>query len=145
MSTNVINLSELSVTRLTTLPELADIADRWNELAGGVPFRSWEWLSAWWRFYCGPQDRLCTLVMRDAANRIVAIAPWYVSSKRGEGRVIRFLGGGEVCSDYVTVLCEPTTKAAVTARLMRWLTEDASGDWDLLELSSIAQGDELIA
>jgi CelD/BcsL family acetyltransferase involved in cellulose biosynthesis len=144
MSTKVLNSTELSLSRLTTLPELADIAERWNELAQGVPFCSWEWLSTWWRFYCGPQDQLCAVVIRDTDERIVAIAPWYLSNKRSQGRVIRLLGSGEICSDYVTVLCEPELRAVVIERLARYLTDEASNDWDLLELSGIAQHDETV-
>lgn len=144
MATNFTNSTDLSVNHLTTLPELAGIAQRWNELAGGIPFCGWEWLSTWWRFYSGPQDQLCTLVIREPSGRIVAIAPWYLHSSRGQGRLIRFLGSGEVCSDYVTVLCEPEFRTAVVDRLTRWLTDEDGGNWDLLELNGIVQGDVLM-
>ena len=41
----------MQVERITTWPELAAIEADWNALAGGMPFRSWDWLATWWKHY----------------------------------------------------------------------------------------------
>ena len=41
------------VDRITTWPQLAAIGADWNALAGGMPFRSWDWLATWWKHYGG--------------------------------------------------------------------------------------------
>jgi CelD/BcsL family acetyltransferase involved in cellulose biosynthesis len=125
---------------------------RWNELARGVPFRRWEWLEPWWRHYgleAGhpvASQQLCLLAGWDQ-EQLVAIAPWYLARTWADGRVIRSLGADEVCSDYISILCQTGHEDAVGAALAAWLTERAQDDrtehfgWDLIELESVMAGD----
>lgn len=125
---------------------------RWNELARGVPFRRWEWLETWWRQYgleAGQpvaNQQLCLLAGWDQ-DRLVAIAPWYHTRTWADGRVIRSLGADEVCSDYISVLCQSGHEDTVGAALAAWLTQRAQDDdsehfgWDLIELESVMEGD----
>jgi CelD/BcsL family acetyltransferase involved in cellulose biosynthesis len=142
---------------LTTLDELARYADDWERLAGGVPFRSWTWLAHWWRHY-GPQSeteslrtRLATLCVFDDADALVGIAPWYLDCSAMRGRALRPLGSGEVCSDYLSILCQPGREEAVVAAVADWLVENAAGDepdavrWDLLQLDGIDANDRTMA
>jgi len=150
------------VVRFRTLDALAPLAGDWDRLARGVPFRSWAWMSNWWRHYGDDQDEsegktsLFVLGVLDPAGTVIGIAPWYLESSAAEGRVVRFLGTGEVCSDYLSVLCEPGMEDAVTGTLAEWLTlvPDARGDhsvgrdqdsWDLLELTSVDAQDAPVA
>jgi CelD/BcsL family acetyltransferase involved in cellulose biosynthesis len=134
---------------LTTLAELAPYAEDWERLAAGMPFRSWTWLSHWWRQY-GPRSdteelrtRLATLCVFDDADTLVGIAPWYLDCSAVRGRVLRPLGSGEVCSDYLGVLCQPARQEAVAGALADYLVENALDDgpdalrWDLLQLDGI--------
>ena len=66
------------------LASLTPLATAWNDLADGVPFRSWEWLETWWRHYGCLEDgrpkrdhQLFVLTVWDDDNRLIAIAPWY--------------------------------------------------------------------
>lgn len=133
----------------TTLDELAPYADDWERLAEGVPFRSWTWLRHWWRHY-GPQNdadslrtRLAVLCVFDDAHALMAVAPWYLDCSAMHGRVLRPLGSGEVCSDYLSVLCHRATEEVVVEALADYLVEQASDDdpdalrWDLLELGGV--------
>jgi CelD/BcsL family acetyltransferase involved in cellulose biosynthesis len=142
---------------LSTLAELAPYADDWDRLAAGVPFRSWTWLSHWWRNY-GPGDgadrpraSLAALCVFDDTDTLVGVAPWYVDESLVRGRVLRPLGSGEVCSDYLSVLCHPGREAAILQTLAEHLTESASGrtadapSWDLLELDGVDAEDQTIA
>jgi len=63
------------------------------------------------------------------------------------GRVLRFLGTGEVCSDYLSILTQPGREEEVADALAQWLTEAATGSsgsngharnrWDLIELTGV--------
>jgi CelD/BcsL family acetyltransferase involved in cellulose biosynthesis len=111
------------------LASLTPLATAWNDLADGVPFRSWEWLETWWRHYGCLEDgrpkrdhQLFVLTVWDDDNRLIAIAPWYRQHTRSGARVIRFLGDGEVCSDYLTVLCKPGQDIQAADALADWLS-----------------------
>jgi len=134
---------------LTALDELSPYADDWERLAAGSPFRGWTWLSNWWRHY-GPRNdaeamrtHLATLCVFDNDDALVGIAPWYLDCSAMRGRVLRPLGSGEVCSDYLGILCHPGREEAVVESLADFLVENAfDGDpnamrWDLLDLDGI--------
>ena len=136
----------MNIRFFTTLDELRPYAADWDRLAAGVPFRGWAWVSTWWNIY-GPeqetshaQDRLFVFGVFDTTGRLVGLTPWYVKESRARGRVVRPLGSGEVCSDYLSVFCQRGLEGQVAESLAERLTEMANGDgspqcWDLLELT----------
>ena len=85
----------------------------------------------------------------------IGFAPWYLQHSASQGRVVRFLGSGEVCSDYLAILCRPEDEDRVAAALAEWLiraqggaasrspTGDTSDCWDLLELLGVDGGSYL--
>ena len=94
------------IERLASTEALAPWSASWNALAAGVPFRSFEWLESWWPAYGDAADReLFALAAFDSRGELVGLAPWYVERSASDRRAIRFLGSGEVCSDYLTILC----------------------------------------
>lgn len=121
--------------------QLTALADDWNRLAGGVPFRTHAWLASWWEHY-GHGKELCVLVVRDAAEQVVGILPLCSEPSAAKGRTLAFLGSGEVCSDYLGILTEPALASAVVEALAQWLSEDQTLAWDLLQLSGLVVGDE---
>jgi len=142
----------MQVKCLSKPEQLAPYADDWDRLSAGVPFRSWTWLSTWWRHYgrsggASRQRRLYVLATFDPVGTLVGLAPWYLEAGRGKGRTVRMLGGGEVCSDYLGVLCQPGLQEPVTAALAERLTADARAPgrdprrWDLLELTGVDAAD----
>jgi CelD/BcsL family acetyltransferase involved in cellulose biosynthesis len=139
----------MQVKRISSTAELAALAGQWTCLARGVPFRSWQWLIAWWRHF-GQRGELFVLSVRDPRGTLVGIAPWYMQRCGARGRVLRFLGSGEVCSDYLSILSTPEHEEAVTAAIAQWLSDAASphasngarnNNWDLLELTGLAACD----
>ncbi len=147
----------MQVFQLSTIEELASYAEPWDRLAAGMPMRSWTWLSHWWRHYGPTPDsydegaRLRVLCVFDHADVLVGVAPWYLDRRGGRGRVLRCLGSGEVCSDYLGILCQPAVCEQVVESLADYLAAadcpgaDADRTWDLLELSGVDSGDTTVA
>ncbi len=134
----------LYVELLRSDEQLAAAADEWNRLAGAMPFRRWEWIEAWWRHYRTAETELFVPAVRSDAGRLVGLAPWYLTTGGGRGRVIHFLGDGEVCSEYPTVLAEQGVEPQVAVALTAWLCEDAKRRWDLIELTAVEAGDPMV-
>lgn len=150
----------MRIQRISNWEELAELAPAWNRLARGVPFRSWEWLGPWWRHFGAaalPQTsarELFVVAVYDSAgprsaSELIGLAPWYCERK-GARSAVRFLGSGEVCSDYLTVLSAAGRETDVAAALADWLValrKDNAGKgsgpfaWDRLEFSGIADDD----
>jgi len=127
--------------------EIEPHAETWDRLAGGIPFRSWAWLSSWWAHYglSSPNDpgrRLMVLGVLDTSGRLVGIAPWRLEHSVAKGWVLRWLGSGEVCSDYAGVLCMSEDAERVSEALAAYLVGPrcASGRehcWDLMEIDGV--------
>jgi CelD/BcsL family acetyltransferase involved in cellulose biosynthesis len=149
--------------RLSTSAEIQPWIGEWNSMARGVPFRRWEWLESWWRHYGpgsgqqGPSRELFVLAVFDSRRTLLGLAPWYLERSASQGRVVRFLGSGEVCSEYLSLLCATGKEEIVAHGLAKWLTESTkagshdthvgqfSDRWDVLKLSAIASDDLPIA
>ncbi len=132
------------VERIGGLDFADSLHDAWNQLAGDTPFCRREWLGAWWRNY-GVEGEEYLLAIRHADGRLAGVAPWYRHSTSGFGRVVSFLGSGETCSDYLTVLGAEEDRTQMTTALAEWLI-DASGQgddigWDMLQLDGVAAND----
>jgi CelD/BcsL family acetyltransferase involved in cellulose biosynthesis len=111
-------------------------------LAGEVPCRRWEWLEPWWRHYSTPTDELFVLLVRDSLGELLGIAPWYLSRSLRHGRVVRFLGSGDVCSDYLTIYARPEVRMVVVDEIADYLTSVAADEWDMIELNGVEADDE---
>ena len=143
----------MRVELISRLDRLAEHAETWDFLAGGVPFRSWAWLSTWWRYYGMPEDapsrsnQLFALCVFDRHDELVGMAPGYLENSAARGRVVRFLGSGDVCSDHMSLLCRPGKEEAVAQAIAEWLTEPCPRDpgrWDLLEWTGVDAGEPVM-
>ena len=74
----------------------------------------------------GLRASLAALCVFDGDKSLVGVAPWYVDDSLIRGRVLRPLGTGEVCSDYLSLLCHPGREAAIVQTLAEYLVENAS-------------------
>src|SRR5688572_7153895 len=83
--------ADMTVKLITNADDLAQLESRWNALAGGMPFRSWDWLATWWKHYgsvvrrqadgqdARPADRqLYVLAVYSDARELLGVAPWYL-------------------------------------------------------------------
>ncbi len=114
----------------------------WNDLAGDIPFQRYEWCEAWWRHYRHHRYHLFLLTIEDEAGQLLGIAPWYCEHSPVWGKIVRALGSGEVCSDYLTILCRDEDRPRVVSAIAQWLTNEGQPAWDALDLDGIAD-DEL--
>ncbi len=115
---------------LTCWDQLLRYAETWNRLAGCVPFRRWEWLAGWWRHYGQPtqgQRSLFVGLVKDPSGEVIGLAPWYLQRSAFRGRVIRFLGDGEVCSDHLSILCQSGQESRVVEALAQSLLASLTG------------------
>ena len=110
-----------------------------------MPFRTYRWALTWWRHYQQKNRELFVALVVDAAGELVGVAPWYLETSAREGRVLRLLGSGEVCSDYQSVLCRETLVAPVAASLAEWLAYDIADRWQSLDLAGVAEADPAVA
>lgn len=145
----------MQVLSLSTLDELTPYQDDWDRLSAGVPFRSWTWLSGWWRHYGQGSGggrrsaRLFVLAVFDL-DQLVGLAPWYLDCGGPWGRVVRLLGSGEVCSDYLSLLCRAGMEDQVAEALADYLCQAGAAQghdhlrWDLLELRGVDAEDRAI-
>ena len=137
----------MKIERISASSDLVPLANSWNVLAAGAPFLSSHWLHTWWRHF-GSHGSLYVLTVRDAGGDLVGIAPWWLDVSAAQGRVIRFLGCGEVCTDYLSLLVAKQQEDQVIDAIARWLTDAAAGRtgnrndaWDLMHVEGIAAHD----
>jgi hypothetical protein len=113
--------------------------------------RSWTWLATWWKHYglsiggdaLSGRELHLIAVFDDtfAANdHLIGIAPWYLDRTIVKGNVLRPLGSGEVCTDHLSLICQPADTTRVAAAVAEYLTAE-SEEWDRLELSAVDVGD----
>jgi CelD/BcsL family acetyltransferase involved in cellulose biosynthesis len=169
------HLKIMHIHLLKSLDELAPYADAWDRLAAEVPFRSWTWLSHWWRCYgpagdcpdfreekmglsplrksrwkSNPSSQLAVLAVFDQSDRLVGLAPWYLDCSVASGRVLRMLGTGEVCSDYLSLLCQRGMEGSVIESIADFLLEgpadkpDDGLPWDLILLDGVDFEDQAV-
>jgi CelD/BcsL family acetyltransferase involved in cellulose biosynthesis len=138
----------MQIRLINNLEELAPYAEDWDRLAAGIPFRGWTWLSEWWRCYgqsngtrC--KSRLAVLAVFDEAKALIGVAPWYSFNSITHGRVMRMLGDGEVCSDYLSLLCHRGMEDMIARAVADFLLDipvdhlHEGLHWDLIKLDGV--------
>lgn len=141
----------MGVLRITSSSQLEALVGSWNELAGDVPFRRWEWLGSWWRQY-GAAHELYVLAVHDEHHQLLALAPWYLEFNVARGRVVKFLGSNEACTDHLSILVRPGCESRALSELANWLTappaaagpDPQANQYDLLELTGVDLGDAAV-
>ena len=136
----------LHVSLLTKLTDLLAHSTAWDGLAGSIPFRTSAWITAWWRHY-GPSPAgrkrslgLYVPAVFDESGQLLALALWCRRFSLTEGWILEWLGHGEVCSDYLGLLCAVESADAVTQALADWLCDHCRQPderWDHLRLDAV--------
>lgn len=129
---------------------LRRLAEAWNCLSQGIPFRTWEWLTAWWSAY-GQGQELYLLTVHDDAGTLVGGAPWFLAKSSLAGRTIECLGTGDACGDYLGILATSEHEDHVISAISEWLVaangsdSDPANRWDLLHLTGVSAADCAVA
>lgn len=126
---------------LTTIDEIASI-DFGIETTVETPFFTRAWLSSWCKHYLGKNDSIHTIVVYDE-DRVVGIAPLCIQKIMGKGNVLRFLGNGEVCSDYQTFPSSSPADSEVVSALANQIY-GCVNQWDRIELDGIRADNSLM-
>lgn len=102
-----------------------------------------EWLMTWWDAY-GPADGDLFLLLAFDGERLVGLAPLY---RLNSERQLRFLGDGDVCTDYNGILCAIDQDAnSLSSAFADWLmnhSSDRGFGWDSLYLEGVPSADTL--
>jgi CelD/BcsL family acetyltransferase involved in cellulose biosynthesis len=135
----------MRVELLSRYEDLASLSDEWNALAGDAPLLRWEWLGSWWRHY-GRGHRPFAPAVWSEEDELIGIAPWFLESHPALGRVVRFLGSGEVCTDYLRILAAEGREQEVTDAIADWLDEtgNCEAQWDQIEFDGAASDEPSI-
>lgn len=135
----------MRVRLLTKYADVVELADAWNHLARDVPFLRWEWLGTWWRHF-GDGGQLFVPAVFDDDGALMGLAPWWLENHPGLGRVVRFLGSGDVCSDYLSLLTAEERERETADALAAWLYGEATDLrlWDLLDLDGAVANDPAV-
>lgn len=100
-----------------------------------------EWLLSWWEEY-SPRDAELYLLAAYEAGALVGLAPCY---RLRADRQIRFLGDGEVCTDYNGILVSAAQESnTIEAALADWLLSqslDQDLGWSTLYWEGIPKSD----
>jgi CelD/BcsL family acetyltransferase involved in cellulose biosynthesis len=110
---------------IATAAEFAQLGAEWDDLFQRANpeniFLSFGWMSTWWKHF--GKGQLAVIAVRDAAGRLVAVAPFYIArSSAGLGaRRLGFLADEHVGSDYLNVLADARCGAAAVEEIARML------------------------
>jgi CelD/BcsL family acetyltransferase involved in cellulose biosynthesis len=132
-------------TLLVTSPaEAEEYAHCWRAWAR-TPFQSPEWQLNWWHNFQTQNSQLNLLVVRDQHSQPIGLAPLYLRDHWALGRSVRFLGSGEACTDFQTLLCSPEYETQVGAAIGEWfVSPNIRKTWSYIELEGVQGNDQAI-
>ncbi len=123
--------------------DLAALQPAWDRLVDdghpGAAFRSWAWLSAWWKIFSSGREPYI-LVARDGGH-IVGLLPLCASTTPLGGRRLVFMGEGIVGSDYLGIVGKRADEPRLAGAFAEYLACEAFDD---LSLDGILRGDPLL-
>lgn len=123
----------------------AHLAQQWDALVEASPspsiFMTWDYVSSWWQ-NCRDRHKLRILLARDDHGDIAGIAPLMIGP--GETlarRAIRRLGligtARQPSSQLMDLIVRRQDQHEVARAFTRYILNDLSGQWDILELPFI--------
>src|SRR5690349_24531362 len=122
-----------------------DLRLEWDELLEASRqqnyFLRWHWARTWWKTFRPPHSHLFLVTCRDAAGRLIGLAPLYWRQRTSAGihhlREILFLGTGifTETSEYLDLIARRGSEREVAACIADALQSDPH--WDRLWLSGV--------
>ena len=107
----------------------SELIDRAKRSDSSGPFGRAVWWDSWWRHLRPPGSELFLLTI-SRGDQLLGIAPWYTQRTWSFGRIVRFLGDGRACSDYMTIAATPGHRDDVWREITRWVGSEAGKSWD---------------
>jgi CelD/BcsL family acetyltransferase involved in cellulose biosynthesis len=127
---------------ITTIPAWEAIKTEWNgllELAPiHVPFLRHEFLREWWDTCGGGEWEKgdLTIITAMDGEKLVGIAPFFLTKKKDGTRCLMFLGSFEI-ADYLDFIVIPEFEDVFLLGLYGYLTSSQGPAWDCLDLYNI--------
>jgi CelD/BcsL family acetyltransferase involved in cellulose biosynthesis len=123
--------------------DLEALASTWSALADsahpGAPFRSWAWLSSWWKTFSAGKELVVLVAHQE--GRSVGLLPLFSTPSRLGGRRLAFLGEGIVGSDYLGLVCAAAAEPALADAFADYLER---APYDELDLDGLLPDDPLL-
>jgi CelD/BcsL family acetyltransferase involved in cellulose biosynthesis len=144
-------MSRIVLEEIGSAEGLAALRDDWRVLAAnhgeGLPFRTWEWNDAWWRWFgeyrLAVRDELFVRAFRDGDGRLVGVAPLMLVLHPGVGtplvRGLEFFGIDPDVTELRGALIEAGREDDVHRALAQHL-EDRAGAWDWIRWHGVRDG-----
>ena len=127
---------------LHTEPEIfSTIKPEWNDLLenshSANVFLTWEWIKTWWDIY-GQNYKLFLITIRDAAGKLLAIAPFKLANRNmlwEKVTILEFIGSGEkVTPEYLDIIIHSDYEDYIIPELFKHLNKF---DFDAYEFNTL--------
>ncbi len=129
-----------TVSVVLTRNGLSQLASDWQDLFERAKcshvFLSYEWMAEWWDQW-GAGHELFSIEVRDANERLIALAPFYIRTPKNRwagARVLAFIGSDYVASDHLDILVEPGSEDLAIQEIVRTVLSHRK-HWDYIELA----------
>src|SRR5262245_18674040 len=136
----------MNVQLVQSSADFAQLRSGWNELlsrsSSDTIFLTWEWLWSWWESYACPNDALHIITVRDGADELIGILPFYKQIRPwlplAPVTALRFIGDGSWDSDYLDVILLKGREHEIIDSVWQWLGS-TQRSWNLLELAGVPE------
>jgi CelD/BcsL family acetyltransferase involved in cellulose biosynthesis len=137
-------MSHLQLKVIDRLTALEPYRQFWTAHAP-TPLQSPEWLLSWWQAYQSLNSQLSILVIHGEDNQVLGLAPFCIRDTWSAGRVVRFLGSGQACVDFQSLLTIAGQEEVVGAMVAQWLLSNQKQlGWSMVELEGAAEHDRAL-
>ena len=97
---------EVRAARVDSESRFTELRSAWDGLVqsseAASPFLTWEWLHPWWRHLSGSSP--LRIFTAEVGHRLIAVAPFRLTTGVARLRCLDLLGTGEAGSDYLDVI-----------------------------------------
>jgi len=119
-------------------PLLAEWGVLHERISPNMPFTSASWNALWWKHHRSnrplKRDELCLIVVRDARNALIAVAPMMSTRQPSIGplrlHTLRFFGTDPNVTELRGLVCEPENEVAAIEAVLKYLKHEyPHADW----------------